>query len=87
MERYKRLFTEDRELTSRFDFGDRVIFTPMERDMERLSINAENSFGTIVNIKFTQAKVFYDIIDDYYGELFKDVTSDKVEPFGGVTDD
>jgi hypothetical protein len=34
--------------------------------------------GTVVAIKFTVAKVFYDILDDYTSDVVKNVISDLV---------
>lgn len=34
--------------------------------------------GVIVAIRFTKMKVFYDILNEYYGEMHKCVPSDNV---------
>jgi len=43
-----------------------------------MGISQQERFGTIVSVRFTKAKVFYDILDDYYGVIFKKVDFSNV---------
>jgi hypothetical protein len=65
---------------SLFDIGETVEFTPMYRHLEQYSIKREKYWGTITATRFTAGKVFYDIVDDYWGHLFEGVDSGLVEP-------
>lgn len=65
---------------SNFNIDDKVLFQPMQRHCDALGIEKSKSFGKIIAIRFTKAKVFYDIIDDYYGRLFDNVDSNYVFP-------
>lgn len=65
---------------SSMDIGDRVTFIPMARHCNELGITCAEGEGVITAIKFTPAKVFYDIVDDYHGFLFNSVDSAKVKP-------
>lgn len=48
----------------------------MKRHSDKLCIDGdEKRFGRIVSVKFTKSKVFYSILDDYYGIIFDDVDS------------
>lgn len=58
--------------------GDRVDFIPRTLDCENLMINKTNLSGRITKLKFTEAKVFYDIVDDFWGYMFKNVPSENV---------
>ncbi len=71
--------TEDVSFTSSLEINDRVRFQPMAWQADELGIAQEYGFGTITAVRFTPAKVFYDIIDDYYGILFSDVDSSYVD--------
>lgn len=59
--------------------GDRVSFEPMFRHCEMYCIAQSSGFGRVVAIKFTKAKVFYDIVDEYWGYLFDCVASENVK--------
>ena len=58
--------------------GDEVTFVPMYRQQQKYGISAEQQYGTIIAVRFTKAKILYDIVDDYYGILFDNVDSCKV---------
>ena len=61
------------------DIDQRVDFRPNSRDCEAMCIDADNiHYGTVVGIRFTKAKVFYDCSCDYYGIVFRDIPSDYV---------
>lgn len=66
------------QFESALKIGQSVKFKPMQRHCETHSIKCENGFGVITAVKFTKAKVFYDIIDDYWGILFDGVDSVNV---------
>lgn len=69
---------------SRFAIEDRISFYPMARQAKELSISREPRIGRIIAIRFSKAKVLYDIVDDYYGYVFKDVDSVYVHPMRGI---
>jgi hypothetical protein len=60
---------------ARFSPGDNVTFYPMECHCAKYKIEKEKLYGTVVAVRFTKAKVFYDVIDDYWGKLFDNVDS------------
>jgi len=63
---------------SKVTIDDDVLFTPMYRHCQTMGIEPEEMYGTVVAVKFTKAKVFYDILDDYYCEVFTNVDSTHV---------
>jgi hypothetical protein len=65
---------------SALEIDQRVSFTPMEKHCNEYKIAKDEGFGTIIAIRFTKAKVFYDVVDDYWGILFRDVDSINVKP-------
>lgn len=62
-----------KKFESQFDNWDRVEFRYKE---EGEYITAK---GVVVAVRFTKAKVFYDIIDDYYAYVYRDIESDEVK--------
>jgi hypothetical protein len=64
-----RKFIEQANYTSNFAIGDNVTFSHSE---------GEWTNGLVVGIRFTTAKVFYSIVDDYYGSLYNDIDSNSV---------
>lgn len=66
------------ELPSKLQINDEVEFTPMYRQCTEMGIAQNEQSGKIVAIKFTEAKVFYDIYSPFWGVIFKEVTSEKV---------
>jgi len=66
------------ELPSKFQIDDNVSFYPMYRHETAMGVSEDKMEGRVVAIRFTQAKVFYDIVDDYYGKIFDNVDSVKV---------
>lgn len=38
-----------------------------------------DKYGVIVSVRFTKAKVWYDILDDYTGNVFRDIDSCNVK--------
>jgi len=65
---------------SKLEIGQSVKFKPMQRHCKKHSIDYSEGFGIITAIKFTKAKVFYDVIDDYWGLLFDGVDSENIIP-------
>ena len=63
---------------SKLSIDDSVTFTPMFKQSTEMGIAQEEMFGTVVAVRFTKAKVFYDILDDYYGKVFTNVDSSYV---------
>lgn len=63
---------------SKLNIDDSVTFTPMFKQAKKLGIKQEQMYGTVVAVRFTKAKVFYDILNDYYGKVFTNVDSSYV---------
>jgi hypothetical protein len=63
---------------SKLSIDDSVTFIPMFKQSTEMGIAQEEMFGTVVAVRFTKAKVFYDILDDYYGKVFTNVDSSYV---------
>lgn len=63
---------------SKFEIGQEVGFIPMYRHIKLMGIEKEIMEGTIVAIRFTSAKIFYDIVDVYHGKIFDNVDSANV---------
>jgi hypothetical protein len=61
-----------------YSISDEVFFIPMKKHLEKYKLNSQSIRGTITQIHFTKAKVFYDIVDDYWGYLFERVDSINV---------
>lgn len=68
-------FLEDTTFPSVYDIGDEVVFFPMASHVEEYNICRKPKLGTIKAIRFTEAKVLHDIVDDYYGYMFENVDS------------
>lgn len=62
---------------SKHYIGDQVQFEP---NNNQNLVASETKTGSIVAVRFTKAKVFYDICDDYYGIIFSEVDSSNVYP-------
>jgi len=67
------------EFFSSFAIGEAVEFRPMKRHQNSLGITDEFLEGTIMAVRFTEAKVFYDVYNNYWGVLFDGVDSCKVK--------
>lgn len=63
---------------SKYEIGQDVSFFPMYRHIKIMGIENERMEGAIIAIRFTTAKVFYDIADFYHGKIFDNVDSSKV---------
>lgn len=63
---------------SNFQIEDEVDFVPMFRQQQEHGISDEIREGKVVAVRFTISKIFYDILDTYYGVIFKEVDSAKV---------
>lgn len=64
---------------SSFDIDDSVTFTPMYRHVQDWGIAPEELEGRIIAVRFTEAKVFYDIYNNYWGRIFDGIVSERVE--------
>jgi hypothetical protein len=64
-----------RQFPSAHDIGDFVSFVPSAKQCKDRMIEREYRYGMIVKVSFSSAKVFYDILDDYYSEIFPDIDS------------
>ena len=73
-----KLLLEYNELPSSLQIDDNVVFVPMFWQQTEMGIADDKRYGKVVNIKFTKSKVFYDVLDDYYGKIFIEVDSAKV---------
>jgi hypothetical protein len=69
----------EKEYFSLYDINDIVEFYPMSSHCEKYEIEKELFTGRITSIRFSNAKVFYNIVDDYYGYLFDNVDSCNVQ--------
>ena len=68
------------EFPSAHSIDDKVDFVPTAKQADERKITRDYRYGTIVKVSFSKAKVFYDILDDYYGEIFTNVDSSFVKP-------
>lgn len=57
---------------------DVIEFHPTAQQAKELCIVREPRNGTVVAVRFTKPKVFYDILDEYYGIVFRNVDSSYV---------
>jgi len=71
--------SESTDFPSFYGIDDMVTFIPMFRHQEKYGIVLNYGIGRIVAVRFTKAKVFYDIIGDYHGILFDNVDSNNLE--------
>ena len=67
------------KLPSQFQIEDEVTFVPMFRHQQEMGIAPDELEGKVVAVKFTEAKVFYDIYSPYWGKIFDGVDSAKVK--------
>lgn len=63
---------------SKLNIEDSVEFIPMFRQAKKMGIKQEKLWGEVIAVRFTKAKVFYDVLDDYYGKVFKNIESSYV---------
>ena len=63
---------------SSHSINDEVEFQPMYRHQQEMGISHEPIEGKIIAVKFTEAKVFYDVYSPYWGKIFDNVSSEKV---------
>ena len=68
------------EFPSAHSIDDQVEFVPSAKQAEDRNITRDIRLGTVVKVSFSKAKVFYDILDDYYGEIFTNLDSSFVKP-------
>lgn len=67
-----------KEFFSAFGINDEVQFQPMFRHQQEMGISHEPIEGKVIAVRFTEAKVFYDIYCNYWGKIFDNVSSEKV---------
>lgn len=77
---FEQFLNEETSFPAGFAIDDMVEFTPTAKQAENRAITRDYRMGTIVKVSFSKAKVFYDILDDYYGEIFTNVDSSFVKP-------
>ena len=58
------------EFTSQFHMG---------QDVEFLTPKGGECEGSVVGVRFTEAKVWYDIYSPYFGEVLRDIPSHNVK--------
>ncbi len=69
---------------SNYDMNEEVTFTPMYKHVKDWGIAPEELEGKVVAVRFTEAKVFYDLYNNYWGKIFDNVSSDKVTGMSGM---
>lgn len=67
-----------KEFQSQFGIGEEVSFEPSFRHQKEKLIPAGRRFGSIVAVKFTKSKVFYDVLGDTCGTVFDGLDSASV---------
>ena len=78
--KFEEFVNESVELPSAYKVDDNVTFVPSAKECEERCIEREERYGRVVKVSFTKAKVFYDILDDYYGDVFKMIDSSFIVP-------
>lgn len=73
-----RKMNEEANFPAAHDIDDMIEFVPMYRQQQAHGISAEVRDGKVVAVRFSKMKVFYDILDIYYGVIFDNVDSSKV---------
>lgn len=66
------------EYFSNHAINDEIEFRPMFRHQQEMGIADEGLEGKIVAVRFTEAKVFYDVFSNYWGRVFDNVSSEKI---------
>ena len=79
IEEFKKL-NEEANFPAQFAIDDAVSFVPMFKHQQLYGISNDQLDGIVTAVRFSKAKVFYDIVDEYYGKLFDEVDSCKVTP-------
>lgn len=67
------------EFTSQFGMGQDVNFLLGYKQSTDMGIMQSVMGGQVVAVKFTEAKVFYDIYNPYYGIVFFNIQSQMVK--------
>lgn len=78
---------ETSQLPSNFQIDDLVTFLPMSHQILDLALDEEWRDGTVIAVRFTKRKVFYDILDEHMGVIFNNVDSANVRALGDYPDD
>lgn len=79
IEEFKKL-NEEANFPAQFAIDDSVSFVPMFKHQQLYGISEDQLEGKVTAVRFSKAKVFYDIVDEYYGKLFDEVDSGNVSP-------
>lgn len=69
------------EFPSQFTINEEVTFYPMYRHQQEMGIASDCLQGKVVAVRFTEAKVFYDIYNNYWGKIFDNVDSVKIAKY------
>lgn len=78
-----------KKLPSKFQIGDDIMVTVQECDCANCEIAAasrdvdpETIYGSVVSVRFTRAKVYYDILTDDTSEVLQGIDSAQCsEPY------
>ena len=65
------------ELPSNLQINEEIEFRPMYRHQQEMGIADDEMEGKIIAVRFTEAKVFYDVYSPYWGRIFDNVDSIK----------
>ena len=68
--------------TGDLEIGSKVTYQLMERQAIKDRICKFDRSGIVVGIRFTNEKVFFDILDTYYSKVFRDIDSAYVKNNG-----
>ena len=68
----------EHDFFSNHAINDEVDFRPMYRHQQKRGIADEILDGKVIAVRFTEAKVFYDVYCPYWGTIFDEVASEKV---------
>ena len=78
---------QNAKFESAHSINDDIYFRPMCRHQAMYGIADEEKTGRVVAVRFTELKVFYDILCPYHGIIYDNVDSCKVssqERFGSL---
>lgn len=67
-----------KKFEAQFDIGTEVLYIPMYKHQQSKGIEGEKLSGMIVAVRFTKAKVMYDILDECSAVIFENVDAANV---------